>query len=85
MNAAYDKAVLEMARAYAEYDHAYRMAALGHPIAMAPSAPAPASNPMHAQWEAAIAERTKRGMKRSAAIVDIGKSNPALWHAYSAR
>jgi hypothetical protein len=37
------------------------------------------------QWEAGIAERTTRGMTRYQAIVDIGRTAPALWRAYNSQ
>ena len=46
---------------------------------------APASQPAdpRAQWEAAIAARTARGMQRYQAIVDIGRTDRNLYETYN--
>jgi hypothetical protein len=79
MNAAYDLETLNLTRAYVDCYLAYRRYVLGLPL----DPPTDARPTPRAQWEAAIAERTARGMPRYQAIVDIGRTDRTLFETYN--
>jgi hypothetical protein len=74
MNAVYDLETLKLAKMRFEIECDMRRAVLGLPAR--PIDP-------RAQWEAAIAERTARGMPRYQAIVDIGRTDRTLFETYN--